>query len=246
MEQIWLRFGQIIKNSINAISSLSFSSVIKTFIIALFMLTLLMIYNIIQSNLVVSLVEQRLQNIELNESNEDIEVNQSIAQRIDITPKVDAEITQLLYKLDAARVCVTEFHNSIQNMAGLHFQMFSMTYEVINTDNTNITYIANGYQSQNVSLYKIPSYICMHDYLNVDIQEMKKVDMRWALLAGLEGIKREAFYVIKDINGAAIGMVSIAWTDDISDISSVRGEMLASSLKIGNYLSYKKTQVEAI
>jgi hypothetical protein len=209
------------------------------------MLALLMIYNIIQSNLVVSLVEQRLQNIELNESNEDIEVNQSIAQRIDITPKVDAEITQLLYKLDAARVCVTEFHNSIQNMAGLHFQMFSITYEVINTDNTNITYIANGYQNQNVSLYKIPSYICMHDYLNVDIQEMKKVDMRWALLAGLEGIKREAFYVIKDIHGTALGMVSIAWTDDISDISSVRGEMLAVALRVASYLSYK-TQVEAM
>lgn len=243
-ESILARLGHIIKSSVNAISSLSFASVFKTFTIMLFLLVLLCIYNIIQAGTVVNIVERKLNDIQIQSTSTETDVAQSIQQRIDVSPSINNEMTQLLYKLGAARVCVTEFHNSIANMSGLHFQMFSMTYEIINPDIPSVSYISQQYQSQNTSLYNVPSYVCTHEYLNADTQSLMKIDRRWATIAQLDGVKREAIYVMRDLHGVPVGMLSATWYDEPTNVSSIRGEMLAAALRISSYLSYKHSDIE--
>lgn len=247
MEQIWLRFGQIIKNSINAISSLKFSSVIKTCIIMMFLLAILFIYNIIQSNLIVNIVEQRLQEIQAVEPDTTQDVETSINARFNVSPQIDSEINLLLEKLHADRIIISEFHNSVANIGNLHFAYFSATYEAIDTDNPKIEYLSNQFQNINTSLFRITNYVYVHNYLACTLDELKQVDKRYAVGTELDNMKYFAFHIIKSIDGQPIGMIHVAWRNEANvKHADLRNDLLAAALKLGNYLSYKKTQVEAM
>jgi hypothetical protein len=207
----------------------------------MFLLAILFIYNIIQSNLILNIVEQKLQEIQTVEPETPQEVEANINARFNVTPQIDNEINLLLERLNADRVIISEFHNSVANIGNLHFAYFSATYEAIDTDDPNVEYLSDKYQNINTSLFKITNYVYVHNFLSCTLNELKQVDPRYAIDAEQDNMKYFAFHIIKSLDGQPVGMIHVAWRHE-ADVKheELRNDLLATALKLGSYLSYKR------
>jgi hypothetical protein len=174
------------------------------------------------------------------EASDTQEVEANIQTRFNVSPQIDNEINLLLERLNADRVIISEFHNSVANIGNLHFAYFSATYEAIDTDDPNVEYISDRYQNINTSLFKITNYVYVHNFLSCTISELKQVDPRYAIDAEMDNMKYFAFHIIKSLDGQPIGMIHVAWRNE-ADVKheDLRNELLETALKLGNYLSYK-------
>jgi hypothetical protein len=193
--------------------------------------------------MIVNLIEQRINEIEMStEASDTQEVEANIQTRFNVSPQIDNEINILLEKLQADRIIISEFHNSVANIGNLHFAYFSATYEAIDNDNPKIEYLSNQYQNINTSLFKITNYVYVHNFLSCTLNELKQVDPRYAIGCEQDDMHYFAFHIIKSLDGQPVGMIHVAWRNE-ADVKheDLRNELLETALKLGNYLSYKGT-----
>lgn len=96
-----------------------------------------------------------------------------------VTPKIQKELSILVYTLNADRAFLFELHNGKKNATGLPFRFADMTYEEINEEK-KVDKVGIGFQNIPLTLYKYPHYLQKHKILIGTIDEIRKVDPDYA------------------------------------------------------------------
>lgn len=110
-----------------------------------------------------------------------------------VTPKIQKELSTLVYILNADRAFLFELHNGKKNASGLPFRFADMTYEETNEDR-NIDKVATNFQDIPLTLYKYPHYLQKKKFLIGTVDEIAKVDKDFA-------------NHVKACNGEYLGMI---------------------------------------
>ena len=110
-----------------------------------------------------------------------------------VTPKIQKELSTLVYVLNADRAFLFELHNGKKNSTGLPFRFADMTYEETNEDR-NIDKVATRFQNIPLTLYRYPHYLQKKKFLIGTVDDIAKVD-------------RDFANHIKECNGEYLAMI---------------------------------------
>ena len=110
-----------------------------------------------------------------------------------VTPKIQKELSTLVYVLNADRAFLFELHNGKKNSTGLPFRFADMTYEETNEDR-NIDKVATRFQNIPLTLYRYPHYLQKKKFLIGTVDDIAKID-------------RDFANHIKECNGEYLAMI---------------------------------------
>ena len=98
---------------------------------------------------------------------------EQIERRITNNAETQLILEKLMYRTDADRVMLLEFHNSGKNNSGLPFAKITCTYEMLND---SIYPIANEYQNIQLSLFPFTNLLLKQKYYFGDTEKLLEVD----------------------------------------------------------------------
>ena len=213
---------------IKNISTLDYGALLKNFIVAVLIIVVcflslninlivsspLFVLEIIGMVILVFFIVQLIGDIHRKITDKK-EMN-SVSKRILFQEEIQSRLKDTMYKLNADRIFIEELHNSVANFGGLGFIKFTMSYEVVNqTKPIPVPYISSGYQSQQATLYNMPIFLKRNGFYKGNIEEVGKIDNRYAFNMGNEGDKYGAFMTIPGMKTKPmIGWVAVAWRDE--------------------------------
>ena len=96
-----------------------------------------------------------------------------------VTPKIQHELSVLVYTLNADRAFIFELHNGKKNTSGLPFKYADMTYEVTNEEK-KVDKVAIQFQDIPLTLYKYPHYLQTKKIIIGTTDEISGVDEDYA------------------------------------------------------------------
>lgn len=103
--------------------------------------------------------------------------NQKIEKRLQISPKIQAEIERILLRTNATRATILECHNSNINGVGIPFYYADVTYECVR----GVPFVAEYYRDFSISRYTLLPYVYKNHYFAGNIEQVKKIDERLAI-----------------------------------------------------------------
>lgn len=160
---------------------------------------------------------------------------EKMAERINNTPLIQAELDKLRLQFNASWVSVWEFHNSTNNLDGMPFLFASLTYESMNPA---MTPIAEQFNNVRLSLYPLGSYLREHEMWCGDVEDLKAIDNTAYYRAKALGIKFLGFKLM-DVEGAPNAMLSLAFVEgsDVPDFNEIAEKCVFTSYKVNSLLS---------
>lgn len=213
---------------IKNISTLEYGALLKNFIVAVLIIVVcflstnlnlivsspLFVLELVGMVILVFFIVQLISDVHRKIS--DKKEMKSVSKRIVFQEEIQRRLKATMYKLNADRIFIEELHNSVANFGGLGFIKFTMSYEVVNqTKPIPVPYISSGYQSQQATLYHMPIYLRKNLFYKGNIEEVGKIDNRYAFNMGNEGDKYGAFMTIPGSKTKAmIGWVAVTWRDE--------------------------------
>lgn len=213
---------------IKNISTLDYGALLKNFIVAVLIIVVcflslninlivsspLFVLEIIGMVILVFFIVQLIGDIHRKITDKK-EMN-SVSKRILFQEEIQSRLKDTMYKLNADRIFIEELHNSVANFGGLGFIKFTMSYEVVNqTKPIPVPYISSGYQSQQATLYNMPIFLKRNGFYKGNIEEVSKIDNRYAFNMGNEGDKYGAFVTIPGMKPKPmIGWVAVTWRNE--------------------------------
>jgi hypothetical protein len=121
-------------------------------------------------------------------------------------------VIQLLYETNADRVLLAEYHNGSENISGIPFLKWSVTFESFR-DEVGFS-VANDYQQQQITLYPFITHIgenfLYRGYVNTDL---KKIDNSYAYKLMSHHIEYIIVSQIVNDKGSKCGMLILEYTD---------------------------------
>lgn len=128
-----------------------------------------------------------------------------------VTPKIQKRLTSLVYTLNCDRAFVIELHNGKKNATELPFKYFDMTYEEVN-DKRHIKHVSQHFLNIMVTHYKIPYFLAKENFFYGDVEELEKVDRRFA--ANFEEHRGAHIAMITlRVNGEEIGFLGVSYEE---------------------------------
>jgi hypothetical protein len=128
-----------------------------------------------------------------------------------ITPKIQKELSILVYTLKADRAFLFEFHNGKKNASGLPFRFADMTYEEINEER-KVDKIGIKFQNIPLTLYKYPHYLQQKKVMIGTLDEIRKIDPDYADQINDCGGKYLGMIYL-NINGSPLGFLCVSYHD---------------------------------
>lgn len=119
-------------------------------------------------------VRQITQGLNSDSTQEEEEIRTHIA-----TPRIQKNLSVLMYTLKADRAFIFELHNGKKNGSGLPFLFADMTYEETNEEKM-IGTVAMKYQNIPLTLYKYPHHLQRETAACGDIEDIRKIDPTFA------------------------------------------------------------------
>ena len=213
---------------IKNISTLDYGALLKNFIVAVLIIVVcflslninlivsspLFVLEIIGMVILVFFIVQLIGDIHRKITDKK-EMN-SVSKRILFQEEIQSRLKDTMYKLNADRIFIEELHNSVANLGGLGFIKFTMSYELVNqTKPIPVPYISSGYQSQQATLYNMPIFLKRNGFYKGNIEEVSKIDNRYAFNMGNEGDKYGAFVTIPGMKPKPmIGWIAVTWRNE--------------------------------
>lgn len=159
----------------------------------------------------------------------------SYKARLDATPKILLQLTNLLHDVGADRAAVLELHNGKSNPKGLPFVYCDMSYEVAGDDMDGVQ---DEYENINLSRYPFFDYLHQHKFFIGTVNELSKIDKRAANKLKLDESKYLIIYTLE--NDGPIGFLQLTFntSDPHLNEDEVRANMLSYTQKIGRLLDY--------
>ncbi len=142
---------------------------------------------------------------------------EQIERRITNNAETQLILEKLMYRTDADRVMLLEFHNSGKNNSGLPFAKITCTYECLND---SIYPIANEYQNIQLSLFPFTNLLLKQKYYFGDTEKLLEVDKHLYYKFKSNNINHFACCVIEGIDDA-LGALLVGY-EDISEIHNCR------------------------
>ena len=146
--------------------------------------------------------------VELEQKIHDLEMN----MRLQNSSALNNLVIQLLYETNADRVLLAEYHNGSENITGIPFLKWSVTFESFR-DEVGFS-VANDYQQQQITLYPFITHIgenfLYRGYVNTDL---KKIDNSYAYKLMAHQIEYIIVSQIVNDTGSKCGMLILEYTD---------------------------------
>lgn len=160
---------------------------------------------------------------------------EKMAERMNNTPLIQAELDKFKIKTDASWVSIWELHNSTNNLNGMPFLFASLTYESMNPA---LTPIAEQFDNVRLSLYPLTSYLRENEMWYGSVEEIKEVDNTAYYRAKALGIKYLGFRLMEN-EGAPNAVMSFAYVEgaNVADERLLVQEWIMSSYKVNSLLS---------
>jgi len=128
-----------------------------------------------------------------------------------INLKIDKILYEMLESMEANVVALSKFHNGGRFIDGMSMDKYSMTNEVTK----NYQHGSRIPDSQNIFLSAMPDVmyelLFANKYSNPDVESMTKSNFYRNVLLD-KGIKSIFLFLIKDLNEAPIGFVTVAYS----------------------------------
>lgn len=169
------------------------------------------VYNALQSDNVVKSVIETINKQEREEHDEGSNV------RGYVSPKINETLVKLVYELHADRAFVIEMHNGKENASSLPFVYLDMTYEEIREDE-NVKYVQTHFENININNYTMPWYLSENVYFIGGIDEMKKIDKRFAVRFEDEGGGYCGLILVRS-NGINIGFLGVSYKNSHPEVT---------------------------
>lgn len=161
------------KGIADAIADASWWRIVKVFIVMFFFLATILggffAYNIANDK---EAMHEAAMKMARSEKEENI-------REVVVTPKIQHELSVLVYTLNADRAFIFELHNGKKNTSGLPFKYADMTYEVTNEDK-KVDKVAIQFQDIPLTLYKYPHYLQTKKIMIGTTDEISNVDEDYA------------------------------------------------------------------
>lgn len=152
-----------------------------------------------------------------------------ITQRFELTSNINNEIERIKDKLDADRVFVIEFHNSVKSIEGFPFAFGSMNFE---TCQDSVMYVSDEYTNFNLSKYKMISYIYNNSIFFGDVDAVKPIDNRLYLKFLSNDVKEIGLITIEGTKNP-IGILGVSYTTNSDrDWSKIKALLRQESVRI--------------
>ena len=103
--------------------------------------------------------------------------NEAVKRRREITPKINATLSELMYKYGADRIAVVEMHNGTNNTAGLPFIYGEMTYEQVRD---GVSHVDGDYMKINLTRFTMPLYMAENNFFCGSVEDVAKIDDKFA------------------------------------------------------------------
>lgn len=161
------------KGIADAIADASWRRLVKVFIVMFFFLATILggffAYNIANDK---EAMHEAAMKMARSEKEENI-------REVVVTPKIQHELSVLVYTLNADRAFIFELHNGKKNTSGLPFKYADMTYEETNEDR-KVDKVAIQFQDIPLTLYRYPHYLQTKKMIIGTTDEISSVDEDYA------------------------------------------------------------------
>ena len=174
--------------------------------------------------------------VELEQKIHDLEMN----MRLQNSSALNNLVIQLLYETNADRVLLAEYHNGSENISGIPFLKWSVTFESFR-DEVGFS-VANDYQQQQITLYPFITHIgenfLYRGYVNTDL---KKIDNSYAYKLMAHHIEYIIVSQIVNDKGSKCGMLILEYTDaSVIDEYNVKQKLHKASQECAALLTLSK------
>ena len=161
------------KGIADAIADASWRRLVKVFIVMFFFLATILggffAYNIANDK---EAMHEAAMKMARSEKEENI-------RELVVTPKIQHELSVLVYTLNADRALIFELHNGKENTSGLPFKYADMTYEETNEEK-KVDKVAIQFQDIPLTLYRYPHYLQTKKMIIGTTDEISGVDEDYA------------------------------------------------------------------
>lgn len=150
---------------------------------------------------------------------------------------IQNEIDNLLYKANANRVLLLQYHNTKNSLSGLPFIYLTATNESLAY---NTTPVSGGYETLKTSLYPFVNYLSKHKYFCGDISELEKYDKALAYrMKGNDVTHLAMCHIDCEI---PLGVLVLTYTHEVDKAHScaaIEQMIRNSAMKIGMLINNK-------
>ena len=188
-----------------SIASAKWVSILKVYIVMLFFLATglmaMFVYTAIKDKEFVKMTAERIAQGQKAENLRDFVV----------TPKIQRELSTLVYTMGADRAFLFEFHNGKSNGSGLPFRYIDMTYEEVNEER-KVDKIAMQCQNIPLTLYRFPNYLQQKKFVMGTVDEIEAIDAEYAKHVREFGGKYLALIYINS-GGVPLGFLGLEYAN---------------------------------
>lgn len=156
--------------------------------------------------------------------------------RMESSPLIRNYLNGLSKEIGAERVYIVEYHNGKSNPSGLQWQFGDMNFINDNTDD-----IRDEFQNISLVRYNIFYELYENVYWSGSLEELRKLDKRFAARAEVNEVQYLAFETIYGSNLADLGFLGVSFTEEpkISE-SEIRKALNKYSATISPLLDARK------
>ena len=224
-------YTQAAKWITSTIANAKWSKILKVYFVMFFFLATALAgyfaYNIVQNEEFISSTSENL----INENKDQENLRDFV-----VTPKVQHDISVLMYSLDADRVFIFELHNGKKNISGLPFRYVDMSYEVANREN-GVDRVYKKYQDVPLNMYTFPTHMYKEKFFIGTSDEIAKVDYDFAKSLKEDGGKYVSFIYLNGTD-EPLGFLGISFHRDsnLPDDKVIESKMRAFGSKISELI----------
>lgn len=151
--------------------------------------------------------------------------------RLENSGKIQAAIDKLLYKTNASRVIVMEYHNSTTSLQGVPYLKGTAVFEGLNE---NVRPVSDQYKDIILTLVPFASHLSEVNYWYGNTEDMKYLDKSLCYKLLSNGTNHFAAATIEGINGPiGVLIVSFEGVDELHNCEEIRNRVVHTALEIG-------------
>ena len=143
--------------------------------------------------------------------------NKELYKRAEYDQQVKNLLPIYLYKYNADRVWIIQYHNGIMD-----WQHGTMRFELCSPESKSIK---NQYNNFNLTWINLPYYLRENEFFIGDLNQLNSIDPSLCIQFDKNNIKYIACVVIRDQNEYPIGVFGISWKDVPQNIDSLKSKI---------------------
>lgn len=164
---------------------------------------------------------------------------------MEISPKINEYIKRVLDDTKVDRVFIAEYHNGQENLCGLPFSRFSITYEVdrVFDNGSMMTPLKGSFNNLNLSMFSFPTTLSEDSPIFYEMDMISKEDPVLYTMLQKSDNKLKYLY-LSQIESATlpIGFIGVTSEDHLTNLQVAKIMMAAHSLS--EKLSYNKYPIK--